>query len=79
MFKKHIALLLTLANTFCKDLCRLSVHTFLHLDENQCLDNNGGCAHTCTNELPGFTCSCASGYRLDTDNRGCVGEFKQKS
>ncbi len=41
---------------------------------NQCLTNNGGCAHNCTNELPGFTCSCRTGYNLDTDKRSCVGE-----
>ncbi len=43
---------------------------------NQCLTNNGGCAHNCTNELPGFTCSCRTGYNLDTDNKGCVGESR---
>ncbi len=44
-------------------------------DVNQCLVNNGGCDHTCTNELPGFSCSCRTGYTLDTDNRGCSGMY----
>ncbi len=43
---------------------------------DQCLTNNGGCAHTCTNELPGFTCSCRAGYNLDTDNKSCAGELR---
>ncbi len=43
---------------------------------DQCLTNNGGCAHKCTNELPGFTCSCRTGFTLDTDNKGCVGELR---
>ena len=49
---------------------------FCSSDMDQCLTNNGGCSHTCTNELPGFTCSCRTGFTLDTDNKGCFGEQK---
>ncbi len=54
----------------------LFISIFCSSDVDQCLTNNGGCAHTCTNELPGFTCSCRTGYNLDTDNKGCVGESR---
>ncbi len=42
---------------------------------NQCLTNNGGCDHICTNELPGFSCSCRPGYQLQTDNKKCLGKY----
>ena len=32
---------------------------------------NGGCGQNCTNIPGSFTCSCNSGYTLDTDNRTC--------
>ncbi len=54
----------------------LCSYIFCCSDVDQCLTNNGGCAHTCTNELPGFTCSCRTGFTLDTDNKGCVGESR---
>ena len=36
-------------------------------DENECLTNNGGCAHICTNTPGSWICSCKSGYALSTD------------
>ena len=43
------------------------------LDINECLTNNGGCQHTCTNSIGSYACSCRTGYALDTDNHGCIG------
>ncbi|XP_033096542.1 uncharacterized protein LOC117100827 [Anneissia japonica] len=35
-------------------------------DLNECLQDNGGCAHICTNFHGGFRCECLSGYVLST-------------
>ena len=45
----------------------------IHTDVNECLTNNGGCAHTCTNDIGSYTCSCRTGYVLDNDNHHCIG------
>lgn len=40
-------------------------------DTNECLVNNGGCEHTCTNTDGSYTCSCDAGYKLQNDGHGC--------
>ena len=46
-------------------------------DINECLDNNGGCWHTCTNSIGSYTCSCNDGYFLDdVDMMSCVGTLR---
>ena len=35
---------------------------------------NGGCQHSCTNELGSFSCSCDQGYRLLDDGLQCEGK-----
>ena len=44
-----------------------------NLDINECSTNNGGCAHTCTNTIGSYACSCNTGFTLDFDNHGCIG------
>jgi len=46
--------------------------TNTHTDVNECLTNNGGCAHSCTNSIGSYTCSCRTGYVLADDNHGCI-------
>ncbi|XP_016956087.1 uncharacterized protein LOC108028666 isoform X2 [Drosophila biarmipes] len=41
-------------------------------DIDECLKNNGGCSHRCTNSEGSFKCSCPPGYELDTDEMTCV-------
>ena len=42
-------------------------------DTDECATDNGGCAHTCTNTVGSFECSCNSGYSLAKDGLGCQG------
>ena len=44
-------------------------------DINECSTNNGGCAHTCTNSVGSYACSCNIGFALDADNHGCIGKL----
>ena len=45
-------------------------------DINECLTNNGGCGHNCTNMEGSFICFCASGYALAMDGLSCTGKLK---
>ena len=52
------------------------MHYVLHclfLDIDQCTNNNGGCQQICTNLLPGYACSCYSGFVLTDDGITCSG------
>ena len=42
-------------------------------DINECDKNNGGCQHNCTDDDPGYICSCDDGYFLLADNHSCDG------
>ena len=43
-------------------------------DVNECTDNNGGCEHTCINNDGSYSCSCQSGYSLNSNSRNCSGK-----
>ena len=45
----------------------------LTLDTNECNTQNGGCNHTCVNEIGSFHCECSTGYTLADDGFGCTG------
>ena len=44
------------------------------LDIDECLPNNGGCSHICTNTNGSYFCSCMTGYALGSDNETCSGK-----
>ena len=44
-------------------------------DTDECTEDIDGCAHMCTNTVGSYLCSCDSGYRLSSNNRGCYGKF----
>ena len=43
-------------------------------DVNECINNNGGCEHACVNNEGSYSCSCKSGYSLNSNNRNCSGK-----
>ena len=43
------------------------------VDINECLTDNGGCDHTCVNEVGTYHCECNIGFLLDEDKHGCSG------
>ncbi|MCK5809208.1 Ig-like domain-containing protein [bacterium] len=42
------------------------------VDEDECLTENGGCAHICANTASGYECSCDAGYALEPDMMSCA-------
>ncbi len=46
--------------------------SLIHPDDDECLTNNGGCGHNCTNTDGLYNCSCAAGYKLASDEHSCL-------
>ena len=42
--------------------------SFLLLDINECIDNNGGCVQSCIDTIGSFSCGCNSGFTLRGNN-----------
>lgn len=43
------------------------------LDKNECLEQNGGCQHSCVNKEGSFKCFCKTGYKLHSNRKDCLG------
>ena len=41
---------------------------------NPCGKDNGGCAHNCVRHGSQYNCTCATGYKLESDLRSCTGK-----
>ncbi|XP_059150899.1 signal peptide, CUB and EGF-like domain-containing protein 1 isoform X2 [Physella acuta] len=41
-------------------------------DEDECLQENGGCVHTCMNTPGNYTCLCSDGFVLAPDGKDCT-------
>jgi hypothetical protein len=44
-----------------------------YTDIDECTADTDGCGQVCTNTDGSFTCSCNSGYTLDSNGRTCNG------
>ena len=40
---------------------------------NEC-DGNHGCSQNCEDRIAGHVCTCLYGYKLDKDQKTCIGE-----
>ncbi len=47
--------------------------SYLFVDIDECLENNGECEHTCTDNVDGVTCGCDVGYEINMDGTTCDG------
>ena len=43
------------------------------VDIDECAEGISGCSQTCSNTVGSYICSCRTGYRLASDNHGCIG------
>ena len=43
------------------------------IDADECLVDNGGCGHVCTDGIGQYSCSCYTGYTLEANQATCVG------
>ena len=50
-----------------------SINLSYLIDKNECSTGTHNCAQRCTNTAGSYTCSCNSGYRLDSNGRTCSG------
>jgi hypothetical protein len=46
---------------------------FLFTDNNECLNNTGGCSQYCRNLGGSYECYCQDGLVLSSDNTTCLG------
>ena len=49
--------------------------SYVLIDNNECLDDNGGCEYNCNNTLGSYHCTCPPGFELNDDGKRCTGEF----
>ena len=62
-------------NVIVEDSKFILAYQLISLDIDECVQDNGGCAHVCTNSPGSYECSCNSpGYILHVDQHGCVGK-----
>ena len=50
-----------------------SLLCYTHLDENECLTGDDFCAQNCSNTVGSYTCTCNTGYTLNSDGYTCNG------
>ena len=49
------------------------MYLYFCLDINECAAGTHDCGQVCTNTDGSFTCSCNSGYTLDSNGKTCNG------
>ena len=50
-------------------------YALIVLDINECLTNEGGCEHNCSNTMGSFECLCQQGFILASDGLQCDGKL----
>ena len=50
--------------------------SFVSVDIDECIIDNGGCEVTCDNVIGSFVCQCPSGYELANNGISCRGRYK---
>ena len=58
----------------CPIMTSLTGHDVIFADTNECLTNNGWCAHTCSDTDGSYICSCRDGFTLASNGHDCDGE-----
>ena len=43
------------------------------IDINECANQNGGCEQNCQNAIGSYSCSCLTGYIIDSNGYNCTG------
>ena len=56
------------------NVARMILAILIIIDINECLNNDGGCSHNCTNTVGSYYCKCPDGYVLQSNNRDCEGK-----
>lgn len=70
-----------------KALMQIYLNTFVLItpcimifaDINECSYNRGGCEQLCINSPGNYTCSCLTGYTLQSDGKSCQGMVNEVS
>uniref|UniRef100_A0A8C0KET4 Protein CEGP1 n=1 Tax=Canis lupus dingo TaxID=286419 RepID=A0A8C0KET4_CANLU len=47
------------------------------LDVDECLENNGGCQHTCVNVMGSYECRCKEGFFLSDNQHTCIHRLEE--
>ena len=66
---------MTVVYTLMNGIAIYFYDVYIQLDINECLTDNGGCAHNCNNTAGSYQCYCEDGYKLNSDDHTCDGKI----
>ena len=49
-------------------------HSLIHVDVDECEEDNGGCDQGCVNTPGSYMCTCKLGYDVEPPSTNCTGE-----
>ena len=56
----------------CEAVTKAKAKTSPPPDVDECLENNGGCQHTCVNVMGSYECRCKEGFFLSDNQHTCI-------